>query len=706
MCEDREGNLWVGTAGGLTQLTDVNFASYSGAEGLPDDQTRVVLAGGRDGCVWAGTPGGLGRRGPDARRFEPVATAPGPPGKEGLGAFVISLYEDGAGALYYGTADYVLHRRAAPDAPSVSLIGPVDDLPLAGGPSAFCERRPGELWIGTSAGLYRFQDGRQTGLYTTREGLTANAVLALCAGSEGDVWIGTRGGLNRWHEGRIENVPTGEGHRLSAPVSALYLDAAGALWVGTIEQGLRRRSPGQSLSAACTEQQGLFHDTAYTILEGDDGRLWMSCNRGVYSVSKQELQAFFDGRRATVACTAYGTTDGMRSAECNGGFSPAGCRDKRGRLWFPTTRGLVCVDPARQRRNAVPPPVRVERLLADDRPVALDAAPLLGPGVRGLELTYTALSLTAPEKVRFRYRLEGFDRDWVAVGARRATSYTNLPPGRYRFQVCACNNDGVWNDTGAAVVFTLRPYFYQTGWFAGLVALAVLAAGAGAVWLRQRQLQKRFASVLAERTRIARELHDTCAQALFAVGFELGSAADELPGEHPARARLDSARSVVDQGLLDARALIASLRGHPVHGAGGDLQAALATFIQTVNTAALDFSLTVDSHATALLSEAARHELLRICQEAIHNALKHAGANQITVEVGFNAGRPGWVHASVRDDGQGFLVSGGGAGGSETVGGFGLGGMRERAAQVGGTLEVTSVLGEGTTVSLNLPFRA
>lgn len=712
--EDREGNLWVATAGGLARLTDVNLASYSRAEGLPDDQTRVVLAGGREGSVWVGTPNGLGHRAPDARRFQPEVIASGRPGKEGLGNFVISLYEDAAGTLYFGTADYVLHRRVAPAAPSAlaaSLFGAPEEIALAGGPSALCERRPGELWVGTSAGLYRFEDGRQTAFYTTREGLAGNAVLALCAGGEGDLWIGTRGGLSRWRDGRVENVPAPDGHPLAVPVSALHLDAAGTLWVGTIEQGLRRRLPGQPLSSACTSQQGLFHDTAYTILEEAD-RLWMSCNRGVYSVAKVELQAFFEGRRTTVACAVYGTTDGMRSAECNGGFSPAGGREAGGRLWFPTTRGVVSVDPARLRRNALPPPVWVEHLSVDGRPASLEPAPVLGPGVRGLELGYTALSLTATEKVRFRYQLEGYDPGWVEAGAQRRAFYTNLPPGQYRFRVSACNNDGVWNEAGVSVAFSLRPYFHQTGWFAGLVVLGVLAGGAGLFWLRQRQLQQRFAGVLAERTRIARELHDTCAQALFAIGFELESAHEALPVGplelDPVRNHLESARSVMRQGLADARALIATLRGRTPErqAAADDVREALAKFIATANTAALDFTLNVDANAAALLPEKTRHELLRICQEAIHNAIKHADASSVIVEVGFDSARPGWVFALVADDGRGFVLPTEGSSAARPESGFGLCGMQERAAHAGGRLEVTSAPGQGTQVRLDVPFDA
>ncbi len=706
--EDREGNLWLATGGGLCRLADVNFATFATAEGLPDDQARVVMASRRDGSVWVGTPNGLGRQGPSDHRFRPEDSPPARSGKEGLGSFVISLFEDATGALCFGTADYLLRRRAAPGAGPDALPGAPEEIALAGGAGTMCERVPGEFWAGTSAGLYRFERGRQTGFYTAKEGLASNAVLALCADGEGGLWIGTRGGLNRWRDGAIETVPTADGRPLTGRVAALFLDAANTLWVGTIEQGIRRRLPGQLLSRACTARQGLFHDTAYVILEAGD-RLWMSCNQGVYSVPKAELAEFFDERRGAVNCVSYGTSDGMRSAECNGAFNPAGCRDAAGRLWFPTTKGVVRVDPARLRRNAVLPPVLVERLMVDDEAPRLNPAGAetlhLGPGVRRLQFDYAGLSLTAPERVRYRYRLVGFDPGWVDAGTRRAAFYTALPPGDYRFEVRACNNDGVWNDAGAALAFVLRPRFYQTSWFAALAALAAVLAGAGAFWLRQRQLHARFAAVLAERTRIARELHDTCAQALFAVGFELNSAQDEVAEGTFVRERLQGALGVVRQGLADARTLIAELRGQTAREQpAGDLRAALAEFVQTVNTDALDFTLEVDSHAVALLAPEARHEVLRVCQEAIHNALKHADAQSVAVQVGFDAARPGWVCALVQDDGRGFPGDSRATSPDRPAGSFGLRGMQERAAQAGGSLKVESAPDAGTQVWLRVPF--
>jgi class 3 adenylate cyclase len=256
----------------------------------------------------------------------------------------------------------------------------------------------------------------------------------------------------------------------------------------------------------------LFDNTVYWILDDGQGRLWMTCNKGVFSVTKRELDDVADGRTERLHPVAYGMDDGMRSRECNGGH-PGGQQTKDGRLWFPTLEGIAVIDPVYSYENTIPPPVVIERVVADGEVTeaaftgaACQRGPCLSlrPGLEKLEIDYTGLSLVAPRRVKFKYRLEGFDRGWSDVGGRRTAYYTNLPPGDYVFRVAAANNDGVWNESGASIAIRLEPFFHQTAPFKGILVLAFLIAGYGAYRLRILRLQARERSLtilVRERTR-------------------------------------------------------------------------------------------------------------------------------------------------------------------------------------------------------------
>jgi hypothetical protein len=301
--------------------------------------------------------------------------------------------------------------------------------------------------------------------------------------------VGTQGsGLNRFEDGRFFNYSTRNGLSHNA-VRALYEDDSGALWIGTYGGGLNRFKNGTF--AAITTEHGLYDNVVSCILEDQRGFFWMSCNRGVYSVAKQELNDFADGKIQAVTCTYYNKADGMKTAECNGGFQPAGWKTTDGKLWFPTIRGVVVIDPHQVTINQKSPPVIVEKMMVDGNAIDLHRKKELSPGVKSFEFHYTGLSFPAPERVRFRFKLEGLEDKWREVGTRRVAYYNQIPPGHYTFRVKACNNDGVWNETGAAVSFYLKPYFFQTGWFYGLCALAAVLLVFTGYRLRIRQLKAR-----------------------------------------------------------------------------------------------------------------------------------------------------------------------------------------------------------------------
>ncbi|MBI2840597.1 MAG: histidine kinase [Acidobacteria bacterium] len=477
ICQDVEGSLWVGTLGaGMHRLRRSLFLTYGRREGLSHDSTTSIYED-RSGNVWVGTAGGGLNRLKDGE-LTTYTTKNGLPSN-----FVLSLWEDLEGTLWVGTTAGLSWLKNG-------VIGKFDSTqsPAAMTISALYVDREGFLWIGTAGGgLLRYRDGQITA-YGREQGLQSDSVWAIHQDREGTLWIGTMGGgLSRLARDTISFVGSTDviGGDI---VFAFHEDSAGAMWIGT--NGGLCRLQGSTITKYST-RDGLLSDTIFRVLEDSHGNLWMSCSKGIFRVNKQHLLDRGAGRSGSVVCIGYDTADGLRNVECNGGTQPAGWRDTRGRLWFPTNGGVAVIDAEGIETNRVPPPVFIEEVLIDQRRVESTGTISISPDSRSFELHYTALSLLVPRRVRFRYFLEGFDREWVDAGARRAAYYTNIPPGRYRFKVVACNNDGVWNRTGAAFELSLPPHYYQTYWFYGLCALATALATGVAHRLRIRQVQAR-----------------------------------------------------------------------------------------------------------------------------------------------------------------------------------------------------------------------
>jgi ligand-binding sensor domain-containing protein len=470
---DREGSLWIGTdGGGLSRLKEAKAASYGRRQGLSDELVYAV-AGARGGGMWVGTYGGGVDRLQDGR-FTPLL------GGDRLGTTrVRALLESRSGELWVGT-DIALHRYAS---------GRVETFQAAQGLPASPVRvihqdRQGTVWVGTDGGGLLRVDGPRL-VREIRPGLPSPQVRVIFEDSKGAFWVGTYGGLAVLRDGQYQAYTTAEG--LSHDyVRSLHESADGTLWIGTYGGGLTRLKDGRF--TAITSKDGLFSDVVFRVLEDAAGDLWMSCNKGIFRVRRAELEEFANGTRARVHSEVLDEADGMKSRECSGG-SPGGWRTDDGRLWFPTVQGVVGVDPARLPRNPAAPPVVLERMSADNEDVDLTGPARLAPRRQRLEFAYTALSFVAPERIRYRYRLEGFDRDWVDAGTGHQAVYTRLPPGAYRFRVVAANADGAWNESGAVYAFELAPSFYETAWFWSLAALALaLLAGGLHLW-RVRRLQ-------------------------------------------------------------------------------------------------------------------------------------------------------------------------------------------------------------------------
>ncbi len=682
VAEDREGSLWIGTfGGGLSRLRDTRFTSYTTLNGLPHDYVRSVFEG-RDGRIWLATFGG-GLASFEGERFVSLVQREGLPQDR-----LYCVLEDRAGDLWVGTDGAGLVRRHRG-----RLIRYTARDGLAhDNVRALYQDRAGNLWVGTSGGLSRFSGGRFES-YTAAQGLSNDAVHAIFEDRDGALWLGTwGGGLNRLFGGKLTSYSRQDGVTNDFILS-FYEDVEGSLWIGTLGGGLLRRKDGRF--KAYTTKEGLHEDLVYQVFEDDARNLWLTSNKGVSRVPKQDFDDLDHGLLRSLRSVSFGTADGMRTRECTSGSQPLGAKSRDGRLWIPTQRGLAVVDPARLRGNSVPPPVTIEEVRIDGRPLDPGATPSAPPGRGELEFRYTALTFLGPEKVRFRYRLEGLEDAWVEAGTRRLATYSNIPAGRYRFSVVACNSDGVWTDSGAAFAFRLLPHFYQTYWFYALWALAFGAAGFALHRLRVRRVEAVFGAVLAERTRMARELHDTLAQGFAGIAIHLDSAVASLPDGLPdARAHLGLARSLVRESLAEARRSVLDLRPQALET--GDLPSALSEM-----AARLQGGSQIEVEVTGAprrLPSAVESHLLRIAQEALTNALRHACARMIRVRLEFGADR---IWLRVCDDGHGLD---GGLAEQPGPGHLGLAGIRERVAALGGQLRVQSDAGRGTELLVEIPL--
>ncbi len=515
LLQDRDGNLWVATIGGLCRMREGRFQSLTSRDGLANDNILALFED-QEGRLWFGTLGGGLTRLKDG-----AVTTFGPP--EGLSYEIAStILQDRQGTLWIGTYGGGLNRLRDGRLTGFNTKDGLPDEAV----TALLEDRQGTLWVGTRRGLCRLEGDRFQAV-GAGDAASRAPVRALAEGRDGSLWVGTYGeGVLRFRDGRVAHYRREQG--LShVSVQAIHEDVRGAVWVGTDGGGLNKfdgvrfvpvapdRLPAGVLafhevgdvlwvgadgglcrlegsSAACFgPRQGLFDDVVYQILDDGLGNLWLSSNKGIFRVAQRDLDDLAAGRRTSLTSVPYGRGDGMRGVECNGGVQPAGWRTRDGALWFPTIAGAVRIDPRRIADGTPAPPLVLERALVDQREVDPRRAQALPPGRGDLEFHYAALDLGDAKRVEYRYRLEGFDPDWIPAGARRVAYYTHVPPGSYRFHVSARRADGAWEGATAAYGFELRPRFRQTPLFYGLCALTALLAIFSIYLLRVRNLKAR-----------------------------------------------------------------------------------------------------------------------------------------------------------------------------------------------------------------------
>jgi diguanylate cyclase (GGDEF)-like protein len=499
--QDREDTLWIGTLrGGLNRLREGTIKVIGQQEGLSAEFASGVYEDSQ-GRVWTGTNGAglncISECG--LRTFHP---------DDGINDQIMSFFEDAEG-LFLGTHQGVCRLEMGKDALLWKMEWPSHEI------QCLLRDSDGVLWMGTFGdGLLRFKDGQITTYgKETEKDRSFNYIQALLLGRDGTLWIGTSGnGVFFLKDGVFKRYSEEEGLRSKA-IFALYEDDEGVLWIGTFYGGLSRLKDGKI--ATISIQEGLYDDIVYSIVEDDFGYLWMTSRSGIFRARKSDLNAYAEGKLERIECRSFGISDGMRSRECTGGCQPASWKARDGRLWFVTLKGVAIADPKRLLRNVQPPPVVLESVVVDGDPMPVGEPGVIAPGKDRFEFHFNALSYVAPEKNRFQYRLIGLETDWHDGGNQRVASYTRLPPGSYRFQVRACNNDGVWNETGTEYEFQLQPYFYQTAWFKTLAGATGTALGVAGFRYRVRHLEKRereLTRLVGQRTReladANRELHE------------------------------------------------------------------------------------------------------------------------------------------------------------------------------------------------------
>jgi ligand-binding sensor domain-containing protein/signal transduction histidine kinase len=764
LCEDSRGQLWIGTYGGLCRRVGEKFVFESNSEGLSYEMVFCLAEDGERN-IWVGTKEGLDQR--TRRLFSAYTKASGLSHNNAIsvredaqGRMLIATWGGGLNILRDGqisafnqtnglSYDVLLSVCDAKDGSiwigtdydgglfrlkngAFSCWGREEGI-VDGAIRVLHEDRQGNLWMGTSGALYLWRD-RVVRRFTTADGLANSFIRALCETPDGDLWIGTQGGLSRWSGGRFSNFAASTGLP-DRPVTALLQDREGTLWIGTDGGGLSRFKNGKF--TLYTTRQGLFNDSILEILEDDRGDLWMSCFSGVFRVNKEQFDDFDRGGVQMISCASFGKTDGMPSVQCNGVGKPAGWKSKDGWLWFPTTRGVISVDPNSAQEKAEPPKVVIEEVIANNQRFEIqgskfrvhnqdgggetnstsrfEGSPLsLPPGHGELEFHYTALSFKASEKSRFKYKLEGLDRDWVDSAGRRIAHYNNVQPGTYRFRIIGCNSEGIWNEAGDSVEFTLRPQFWQTTWFVGLTALASIGLVAGAsrylTWIKVRRQLLRLEqqhAVERERTRIAQDMHDDFGARVTEI-LMLSDGARKHDNLSDARHGYEEITGVAQEMVRDLDSLVWAI--NPRHDSLDRLSLYLCEYLMSYFArTSIRCRLDVPDELPGLpLSSEVRHNIVLVVKEAINNAVKYSAGSEVRfrlqLENAPNPVRGGLVTDSmllivIEDNGRGFST------GAVSGLGNGLLNMRKRMENIAGSCEISSEPGKGTRVQLRIRIR-
>jgi signal transduction histidine kinase/ligand-binding sensor domain-containing protein len=678
--EDRENNFWIGTQTGMVRLTRTQVSIVP----LPraNDSDFETIYGDRDGSFWIGS----------TSLFQMKDGALTPRVLPGMGGVhVRNVFRDRSGALWAGTDGNGIYRIANGHTTRWTVKDGLSNNFIR----AIVQASDRSMWIATDGGLnHLIGEGDHLHIvsYWERDGLALSSIHSLLEDRHGDLWVGTARGLSHMHNGVfVQDAATTA--LIQAKIWAIHEDPEGGLWFGTRSNGLFRLRDGKLTHFSSAD--GLVGDAIYAILEDGDAHLWMSGPNGVSVLNRDELDEQADLPTRHFALTFYSISEMAANMEIYGGTEPAGSITAKGDVWFPSNRGPFHILPQRL-PLLPPPPLHIQAILADGKPSPMDAPIVLQPGNTRLEFDFTPIRLRSQAGLRFRYFLDGFDRDWSAATPARTAGYTNLPSGRYRFRVRTFEVGDPLAVSEASIEVAQLPFFYRTWWFIALCVLLVAFLIYGVYQYRVRQVRARFEAVLAERSRVAREMHDTVIQGCTGVSALLEAHSMEAPVDSASEGLMDFARLQLRTTIDEAREAVWNLRqpDYETSELGEKLEA-------MAGQTSAEFNLPVTCLLTGTpvrVSHPIAHDLLMVAREAVYNAALHGTPKQ--VDVSLKCGRRELVLLVV-DDGCGFDIHQ-----METHNGhhFGLKGMRERVERSGGELSIKSFLGKGVRVEARLPL--
>lgn len=696
---DQEGAVWVATSVGLFRVRRQIITAYSTEQGLAGKETYPLLQR-RNGDILIGTMQGLSLF--HQGKFKTLLPALLPEWNIGAAQ---ALWEDAKDNLWLGAIGGMVRFEN----------GKIKERLLSGTTTAIVPDHTGTLWIGAQNGLYRVVNNKIAQHYTTSDGLPNDDIKVIRETRDGALWIGTYGGLARLKDGTFTKWSIAEGLP-SDRIRALYEDADGVLWIGTYDGGLSRFHNGIFFNY--TTETGLFNNGVFAILEDLRSNFWISCNRGIYRVNRNELNDVAAGKSTRVNSITYDKSDGMLNVECNGGRHPSALIARDGKFWFPTQDGVVVVDPEAIPANSLPPPIEIEAVSIDRTSLSLDviqsilrnpsAAITIQPGQTSLDISYTALSLTKSDLIRFRYKLTGLSDEWEEAGSRRVAYFSYLPPGDYTFHVIAANADGVWNEIGKTLKIKVIPPVYRRWWFLMLTAGAIL----GLFMLgykyrvkqleRERDLHQNYARRLVdahegERKRIAVELHDGLSQSLVIIRQRaticLQAKDDPMRQEEQLEAISEAATAVIDE----VRGIVYDLR--PVQL---DLLGLTNSLHELLDKISRTHQLPIERDLAELadqLSPDIENNLYRIVQEALNNIVRHAHATRVSIALWREENK---LLLTIADNGCGFTVDPSRDLRGST--GLGLTSMRDRVRVLHGELQIESSPNNGTTITIQIPL--
>jgi signal transduction histidine kinase/ligand-binding sensor domain-containing protein len=709
--EDREGDIWVSTEDGLDRFREFAVPTISENEQGLSTSAVTVLQATADGSIWILTADGLNRwqnghvsvygiqnvPGQNGRTTEPEPIAKASVteiANSGLRGPVYSLGQDDQGRLCAGGREgvfYFDHNRftRVPGLPGGNIASIVGD-------------GHGKVWISNlDQGLfYSTPEGVVQLIPWARLGHKQGSGALLPDRVHGGLWLGfLDGGMDYLKDGQISSYNVAEGLG-DGSVNDLELGSDGAVWAAT-KSGLSRLVNGRAMTL--TGANGLPCDAVNWVMEDNDRSLWLYMACGLVRIANSEVNAWVQDPKRSVQTTVFDSSDGVRSRALPGHYQRKVTKSLDGKIWFSAPDAVSFIDPRHLPFNKLPPSLAIERITADGKTHDATNGLRLPPRVRDLAIDYTALSLVVPEKVHFRYKLEGQDRYWREVVNDREVQYSNLGPGKYTFRVTACNNSGVWNEAGTFLDFSIAQAYYQTAWFRLCCAAALMVFLWALYELRVRELAHRFNIRLeervSERTRIARDLHDTLLQNFHGLLLRFQTVSNALPAGD-AKEKLDSAIEQAAKAITEGRDAVQGLRSSTFES--NDLALAIRTVGDELSADAasqnrVEFHVEVEG-TPRNLRPILRDEVYRIAAEALRNAFKHAQARQIEVEIHYDERQ---LRLRIRDDGKGIDPQV--LGGDGRAGHFGLHGMRERGRLVGGKLAVWSELDSGTEVELSVP---